>query len=74
MAYESERWRGDPGARDVMCNHCIHRGKYGIGTCTAFPDGIPRDLIRRKEHDTPFPGDNGIRFEPDNTVELQKPL
>lgn len=72
MAYESERWRGDPGARDVMCNHCVHY--HGFAKCDAFPDGIPRDLIRRKEHDTPFPGDNGIRFEPDNTVELQKPL
>lgn len=51
----------DPGARDVMCNHCTHR-LHGP-RCEAFPDEIPKGLILRGEHDTPFPGDNGIRFE-----------
>ena len=47
----------------IPCNYCKHR----IGTtipCKAFPNGIPKDLMLRGEHDTPFPNDNGIRFEP----------
>lgn len=63
MAFESERWRCDVGAKLVMCSTCIHRN--GIEpTCKAFPNGIPRNLIIRGEHDTPYPGDNGIRYEP----------
>jgi hypothetical protein len=65
MAYESERWRCDPGAIDVMCNSCIYNHRNL--TCDAFPDGIPRDLIIRGEHDTPFPGDNGIRYKTKET-------
>lgn len=53
------RFYDDPGAKDVMCNHCAHR--TGI-TCKAFPDGIPREILVRGEHDTPFPGDHGYRF------------
>ena len=62
------RFYTDPGAVSVMCNQCEHRQKYkghGIG-CDAYPNGIPSELIRRKEHDTPFEGDNGIRFKPVN--------
>ena len=62
MAYESERWRSAPVARGIMCNDCIHN--HWDFTCDAFPDGIPRDIIYRGEHDTPFEGDGGIRFEP----------
>lgn len=61
MAYESKRWHDDPCAKLVMCSFCAHR-KSGL-TCDAFPDGIPKELMKRGEHDTPFPGDNGIRFE-----------
>ncbi len=46
----------------ILCNHCLHKGK-GI-TCTAFPSGIPMEILRTGEHFTSVPGDNGIVFEP----------
>ena len=38
--------------------------------CKAFPDGIPKELFLKDEfkgetaHTEPFPGDNGIQYEP----------
>ena len=73
MAYEDRRWRDDPKAVSIMCNHCKHRLSYkpgdGIVRCTAFPDGIPRELLLRREHDRHFPGDHGIRYEPKEKTE-----
>lgn len=55
-----------PVTKPVMCNTCVHRQDYKMdGTgCAAYPDGIPPDLMRRGEHDTPYPDDHGIRYEP----------
>lgn len=45
-----------------FCNLCKHyRGDL---CCDAFPNRIPRELIYSDNHDAPFPGDQGIRFEP----------
>jgi len=46
-----------------QCAECKHQTEPGY--CEAFPDGIP-DEITAGEHDhqNPYPGDNGIRFEP----------
>ena len=66
MSYEDKRWWDDPKATVIMCGYCKHfvpKMKKGILTCKAYPDGIPRELMLRNEHNTPFPGDNGIRFE-----------
>ena len=46
-----------------QCFNCLHLLKNV--SCAAFPERIPLD-IRTNEHDhrKPYPGDNGIRFEP----------
>ena len=62
MAYESKRWYDDPVGQRIMCDYCKHYRLFA--KCDAFPDGIPSELLHREEHDTPFPGDNGIRYEP----------
>ena len=72
MAYEDRRWRDDPKAVVVMCSHCKHRlERRGdiLMRCTAFPDGIPKELMLQGEHDMPFPGDHGIRYGPKERTE-----
>jgi len=57
----------------VMCDHCAH---YRDGTgCRAFGDRIP-DSILDGDHDhrRPYPGDNGILFEPADPQEWQDSL
>lgn len=45
----------------ILCKH-YHLGDL---TCDAFPDGIPAQIITGEiDHASPYPGDNGIRFEP----------
>ena len=47
----------------VICRH-IDNDNNRI-TCKAFPDGIPRIIWDGiDDHSRPFPGDNGIQFEP----------
>ena len=47
----------------ILCKHW--RGK---GSCNAFPDGVPMDILIPRngiDHKEPYPGDNGIQFERD---------
>lgn len=50
----------------VVCWKCKHLDvtKERKG-CPAFPNGIPLEIwMGDNPHTEPYPGDNGIRFEP----------
>ena len=47
---------------NMHCSFCKHA--IDAGTCAAFPEGIPREIIvEGGVHRKPFPGDHGIQFE-----------
>lgn len=53
----------------TICVECKHYG--GDRTCAAFPDGVPDKILRSGwDHRNPWPGDHGIRFEPDGPVDV----
>ena len=50
---------------DYLCRECKHQTTDNQQVCTAFPDGKPLPIISGEiTHDSPFPGDHGIQFEP----------
>jgi hypothetical protein len=55
--------------RDNVCATCRHyrgmqKGSGKMPTCTAFPDGVPLDILRGiEDHMNPLEGDNGIQYE-----------
>jgi hypothetical protein len=54
------------GAEDLImpqCASCVHK-RIGPG-CDAYPNQIPTPILRGEhDHRAPYPGDNGIQFEP----------
>lgn len=51
----------------ISCPFCIHlhQENRDLPTCDAFPGGIPSVIVFGEMHHTePYPGDNGIRFDP----------
>lgn len=53
-----------------VCSYCRHyRPDVGRHTCAAFPveDSIPMEIWQGEyDHRQPYPGDNGILFDPGN--------
>lgn len=51
---------------DVEMSPCANcRFYFANAICNAFPDGIPDEiLLGNNLHRKPYPGDNGIQFEP----------
>lgn len=46
-----------------ICYNCKHY--LVLLQCDAFPEGIPEPIVMGEhDHRTPYPGDNGIQFEP----------
>lgn len=64
-----------PASQCGFCRHYVSvldrpPGSSGPA-CSAFPDGIPEELLRnRADHRQPFPDDHGVRWEPDGDVEF----
>ncbi len=47
----------------VGCLRCKHLYEDKV-SCKAFPNNIPSEILSGEvKHDTPYEGDNGIRFE-----------
>jgi hypothetical protein len=47
------------------CQTCKYRSPDEPGECLAFPDGIPEEILDGLvDHKKPYPGDNGITYEP----------
>jgi hypothetical protein len=48
-----------------ICQDCRHRIGAGYLACAAFPRRIPREIWNGdRDHDSPYPGDQGLRFAP----------
>ena len=55
--------------KEPLCYHCKNHAYHGY--CIAFPDGIPEVILMGKDdHIKPYPGDNGIQFEPIDDEEI----
>ena len=49
----------------LECSRFHYDGLAANNVCDAFPDGIPWEIITSAfDHHEPYPGDNGIQFEP----------
>ena len=65
-------------AQCFVCKNFIALDADAHGTCKAFPDGIPTELLDSMvKHTNPYPGDRGIlyesRFADDEPEELNEP-
>lgn len=47
-----------------ICHQCVHQYKSNPFLCSAFPEGIPKEiLVGDVAHTTPYPGDRGIQYK-----------
>ena len=53
-----------------QCSFCKHNGSDW--NCTAFPEEIPDEILSNEfDHRLPHPGDNGVRFEPNDAEDAR---
>lgn len=55
--------------KSAQCPNCVWRrltgNELGIPICSAFPAGIPVEIMTGEfDHTKPYPGDGGIRYLP----------
>ncbi len=66
MEFELHERTDDLPVYSPVCFRCRHLDLDNIEArrCRAFPDGIPVAVwTGDHDHQTPFPGDHGVRFE-----------
>lgn len=64
IAFEDPTRKDEPLScqQCFICAHLFHNENL---KCKAFPKGIPSAILSREHnHEKPYPGDNGIRFQP----------
>jgi len=63
-----------PPIQCCTCRHFVGKKDRDSLNCKAFADGIPLEIVLNEhDHREPFPGDNGIRWEPiDSESEASK--
>lgn len=56
-----------------ICVGCKHLRRGGAKmACTAFPEGIPREIIEsEKDHRKPYPGDDHVRYDPKTAADAK---
>ncbi len=62
----------EPTCSERGCKHFLGLKRHDgpetedVVICEAFPEGIPEEIAYGSNpHTSPFPGDHGIRFEPE---------
>jgi len=62
---ENSRIKSQRPVPTPICYDCKYFRGSRVGTCQAFPNQIPDRIWSGKiRHDKPFPGDQGIEFQP----------